>query len=85
VATTEVERHTGGVDVEDVPSAEWGWSYLSPRVIHIGGIGAIIFLLCLMRGNHVGHVEDAFLIGFALLILAAVVRDWWLRRRGWIR
>ncbi|MDT5386957.1 MAG: hypothetical protein QOE04_598, partial [Mycobacterium sp.] len=25
MANTEVERHTG-VDVEDVPSAAWGWS-----------------------------------------------------------
>jgi hypothetical protein len=24
-------------------------------------------------------------IGFAALILIAVARDWWLRRRGWIR
>jgi len=39
----------------------------------------------MLRGNHVGHIEDAFLIVFAILILIAVGRDWWLRRRGWIR
>jgi hypothetical protein len=87
VATTEVERHTGSVvpDVEDVPSSELGWSKESYRVIHIGGIVAAIFLLCMLRGNHVGHVEDGFLVVFAALILIAVGRDWWLRRRGWIR
>jgi hypothetical protein len=84
VATTEVERHTG-VDVEDVPSAEWGWSKENHRLIHIGGILSAIFLLSMMRGNHVGRVEDIFLIGSALLIFAAVGRDWWLRRRGWHR
>ena len=42
-------------------------------------------MLLMMRGNHVGHVEDAFLIAFAILIVIAVARDWWLRRRGWIR
>ena len=27
-----------------------------------------VFLLAMLRGNHVGKVEDIFLIGFALLI-----------------
>jgi hypothetical protein len=84
VANTEVERHTG-VDVEDVPSAEWGWSKENHKVIHIGGLLAAGFMLLMLRGNHVGHVEDAFLIAFAILIVITVARDWWLRRRGWIR
>jgi hypothetical protein len=84
VANTEVERHTG-VDVEDVPSAQWGWSQENHRLIHIGGLLVAGFLLLMLHGNHVGHVEDWFLISFAALVLIAVVRDWWLRRRGWIR
>ncbi|MCV7223203.1 DUF2631 domain-containing protein [Mycolicibacterium elephantis] len=85
--STELERRTGAnsVDVEDVPSAEWGWSKENPKFIHIGGLLAAAFLLIMMRGNHVGRVEDMFLIGFAALIVIAVARDWWLRRRGWIR
>ena len=87
MATTEVERHTGRdvPDVEDVPSAEWGWSKENHRLIHIGGLLSALFLLAMLRGNHVGKVEDAFLIAFALLIFVAVARDWWLRRRGWHR
>lgn len=84
MANTEVERHTG-VDVEDVPSAEWGWSKESHRLIHIGGLLVAAFLLFMMHGNHVGRVEDLFLIGFAAAIVFAVGRDWWLRRRGSIR
>ena len=84
MANTEVERHTG-VDVEDVPSANWGWSKENHKLIHIGGLLSAVFILMMLRGNHVGHVEDAFLIGFALLIVAVVARDWWLRRRGWTR
>lgn len=84
MANTEVERHNG-VDVEDVPSAAWGWSYMNIKVIHIGGLLVAAFLLLMMHGNHVGHVEDWFLIVFAALIVFAVGRDWWLRRRGWIR
>ena len=55
------------------------------RLIRIGGLLSAAFLLLMMHGNHVGHVEDWFLMGFAALIVIAVVRDWWLRRRGWIR
>ena len=84
MASTEVERHTG-VDVEDVPSAEWGWSKENRKLIHIGGLLSAGFLLLMLRGNHVGHVEDAFLIGFAILLVLVVARDWWLRRRGWLR
>jgi hypothetical protein len=84
VANTEVERHTG-VDVEDVPSAEWGWSKENFKLIHIGGLLSAAFMLLMLRGNHVGHVEDAFLIAFAILLVIVVARDWWLRRRGWIR
>ena len=87
MASTEVERHTGreGPDVEDVPSAEWGWSKENHKLIQIGGIVSALFMLLMTHGNHVGHVEDAFLVAFAVLIMIFVVRDWWLRRRGWIR
>ncbi len=84
MANTEVERHTG-VDVEEVPSAHWGWSKENHRAIQIGGILAGLFMLAMLRGNHVGHVEDIFLIGFAAVIFLVVIRDWWLRRRGWTR
>ena len=49
-------------------------------MIHIGGLLAAGFLLLMLKGNHVGHVEDVFLIAFAALILFLVGRDWWLRR-----
>jgi Protein of unknown function (DUF2631) len=84
VTNTEVERYNG-VDVEDVPSAEWGWSKENHRAIQIGGILAGLFMLAMLRGNHVGHVEDIFLIAFAIAIFGIVGRDWWLRRRGYSR
>ncbi|MCG5433760.1 DUF2631 domain-containing protein [Mycobacterium sp. MYCO198283] len=82
--STEVQRHTG-VDPVEVPSAEWGWSDISPRVWHVAGILGAVFLLLMLRGNHTGKVEDLFLVGFAVAIVVLVVRNWWLRRRGWIR
>lgn len=84
MANTEVERHNG-VDVEDVPSAAWGWSKENPRILHFAMLFGAVFLLTMMHGFHVGRVEDLFLIVFAVLIIGAVGRDWWLRRRGWHR
>ncbi|MEX7472768.1 DUF2631 domain-containing protein [Mycobacterium adipatum] len=81
---TEVERYNG-VDVEDVPSAQWGWSTENPRVLHIIGIFAALFMLALTHGNHVGHVEDVFLILFAVVIAGTVARDWIARSCGWYR
>jgi hypothetical protein len=84
VVSTELDK-TNGVDVEDVPSAAWGWSKENHKWIRIGGILSALFILAMLHGNHVGHVEDYFLIGFAVVILGVVFRDWWLRRRGWTR
>ena len=84
MVSTELDK-TDGVDVEDVPSAAWGWSKENHKMIQIGGILAAVFMLCMLRGNHVGRTEDVFLIVFALAILGVVARDWWLRRRGWTR
>ena len=84
MVSTELDT-TNGVDVEEVPSAAWGWSKENHKAIQIGGILSAVFLLCMLRGNHIGKVEDLFLIGFAIVILLIVARDWWLRRRGWTR
>ncbi|MGA9373575.1 MAG: DUF2631 domain-containing protein [Mycobacterium sp.] len=84
MANTEVDRYNG-VDVEDVPSAAWGWSAENPRVLHIIGIFVALFLVTMTHGNHVGHVEDVFLILFAVIILGIVARDWIARSRGWYR
>lgn len=84
MAGKELERYDG-VDVAEVPSAAWGWSKINHRTWHVVGIFAIVFLLAMLHGNHIGHIEDAYLIGFALLGLAFLVRDLWGRRRGWLK
>lgn len=84
MVSTEVERHNG-VDTADVPSAEWGWSRINHRTWHVVGLGIFGFLLLMLHGNHVGNVENCFLIGFAALVLVVLVRDIWGRRRGWLR
>jgi hypothetical protein len=84
VASTEVEQFTG-VDPAEVPSAAWGWSAINYRTWHITGLIMFGFLLAMLRGNHVGHVENIFLFVFAAIVLFVLVRDLWGRRRGWIR
>lgn len=74
MASTEVERRSG-VDVEEVPSAEWGWSTGYLKGFQIGGTLAGLFLLAMMHGNHSGKVEDLFLIGFALVLFGVVARS----------
>jgi hypothetical protein len=84
VASTEVER-TDGVDVADVPSAAWGWSKINHRNWHIVGLFITFMLLMFLDGNQVGATGNLYCIGFAALALFFVVRDWWGRRRGWLR
>jgi hypothetical protein len=84
VASTEVER-SQRVDLADVPSADWGWSAINHRTWHLTGVVVVVLLLAFLRGNHVGHIEDLYVVGFALLALFFLVRDWWGRRRGWLR
>jgi hypothetical protein len=86
MASTEVERRTK-VDTADVPSAPWGWSGDAPRLWHIVGIVIAVFLFLMsgfspLHSNHVGHVEDWYLMFFAAAVLFFVGRDWYLRRRG---
>lgn len=83
MAGTEVERP--GVDPVEVPSAAWGWSAINYRTWHIVGFAIVGFLLLMLRGNHIGHVEDYFVLGFAALTLFVVVRDIIGRNRGWLR
>lgn len=71
----------GNVDTAEVPSAAWGWSGEAPRAFKIAGIFVAFSLLIMLIGNHHGHVEDLYLIGFAVLIVGIIVRDTIRKRR----
>ncbi len=83
MVSTEIERY--GVDPAQVPSAAWGWSKITYRTWYALGIFIVVFLLGMMHGNHIGHVENWFLIAFAALTAGVIIRDWWLRRRKVLR
>lgn len=86
MATTEVVKYDG-VDVEDVPSVAFGrgLSGQNPRVFHVLGVVMSAILLCMLVGNHVGKVEDIFLVGFSVIVLAFTANDYFGRRSGRIR
>jgi len=81
---TEVERYSE-VDPADVPSAGWGWSKITYRTWYALGGFIIVFLLGMTHGNHIGHVENWFLLAFAAIVAFVILRDFVLRRRGFLR
>lgn len=62
-----------GVSEEDVPSAKWGWSELSPKTIQIAGWISVLFLLGFNFGNHEGHVETIWLLSLAALLAIGLI------------
>ncbi|MGX1762957.1 DUF2631 domain-containing protein [Nocardia brasiliensis] len=69
------------VDTAEVPSAAWGWSGESPKTFRVAGWITALILIAMVIGNHKGHVEDIFLIGFAVAIVAILIRDSILKRK----
>jgi DMSO reductase anchor subunit len=49
------------------------------------GIFIVLFMLGMMHGNHIGHVENWFLIAFAVGIVFVMARDYIMRKRGLLR
>ncbi|MGC5017860.1 DUF2631 domain-containing protein [Micromonospora kangleipakensis] len=48
----------------------------------IGAVLTALVLLAMLCGNHEGKVEDIWLVGIAVLLLAIVIGDAVLRRNG---
>ena len=84
MANTEVERYSD-VDPAEIPSAAWGWSKITHRTWYGLGIFIIVFLLGMLHGNHIGRVEDYFLIVIAGFVAFAIIRDMWMRKRGLLK
>jgi hypothetical protein len=55
---------------------------VSGRASRIGAVLTIIILVALTFGNHLGHIQDVWLLGIAALIALVLVIDFVLRRNG---
>lgn len=57
-----------GISTLDEPSVEWGWHQHSRKVgLAVGGF-FVLFLLGMLFGNHIGNVENLWLISIAVLL-----------------
>lgn len=86
MASTEVEHHaidTGWRhEPADAPSARFGWHGVATKSMYIAGWFCVVVLLCMMIGNQKGHVEDLYLIGFAVVLAIFLLRGM-LTKRKW--
>ena len=62
---------------------DWGWHGETGKTGLIAAVAMIVLLLVMMFGNHEGRVEDLYLIGAALIILIALIRDHVRRKNAW--
>jgi Protein of unknown function (DUF2631) len=62
-----------GVDPDREPSADWGWHGTFPRAGPIAGWLTAVALFAMLIGNHRGHIEDAYLIGFGSLLVVMLI------------
>lgn len=87
MASTEVEHHVPDTgwrrEPNDIPSARFGWSGEGHRTFQMAAVLGALSLLGMLVGNHIGHVEDLYLIGFAGLLLLTVIIDTVAKRGKW--
>lgn len=74
-----------GVDVDEEPSAEWGWHGGFPRGELIMGWASVAILLTFLIGNHTGRVEDVWLVGLAAVMAYGLVKHSRRKRHAWRR
>lgn len=63
---TSKEIVVEGISTLDEPSVEWGWHQHSRKVgLPVGGF-FVLFLLAMLFGNHIGKVENIWLVSIAV-------------------
>lgn len=62
------ETVVDGVSSLDEPSVEWGWHQHSRKVGIIVGGFFVLFLLFMLFGNHIGNVENIWLVSVAAFL-----------------
>ena len=65
---TSKEIVVDGISSVDEPSVEWGWHQHSRKVGLPVGIFFVLFLLAMLVGNHIGRVENIWLVTVAALL-----------------
>jgi len=71
-----------GGDDEPVTSPDQLKPTVGGRAARVGAILVILILVALTFGNHLGHIQDVWLLGLAGLLALMLVLDFVLRRNG---
>lgn len=66
---TTAEVVVDGISSIDEPSVEWGWHQHSAKVGWAVGGFFVLFLLGMLFGNHLGNVENLWLVAVAAFLL----------------
>lgn len=66
-------QSTHGVDLNEEPSAEWGWHGSFPVAGPIAGWFTAFALFAMLIGNNEGQISSAFLVGFGTILVAMLV------------
>ena len=69
--------------IEHERPEDWGWHGETGIWGRIGAIGATLFMLAYLFGNHEGRIEDFWVVGIAALMILVLVLDWRRRRNAW--
>lgn len=87
MASTEVETiDTGWVrEPADAPSARFGWHGVARKSIAVAAVITGLILLAMLKGNHIGHVEDIYLIVIAVFLIGYAVFQMIPRKGAWKR
>lgn len=62
------ENVVDGISSVDEPSVGWGWHQHSRKVGVFAGGFFVLFLLSMLFGNHIGNVENLWLVGIAVFL-----------------
>ena len=71
-----------GGDDEPVTSPDQLKPTVGGRAARVGAILVILILVAMTFGNHLGHIQDVWLLGLAALLALTLVIDFVLRRNG---
>ena len=63
------EMVVDGISSLDEPSVEWGWHEHSAKIGWAVGGFFVLFLLGMLFGNHIGNVENLWVVGVAAVLL----------------
>jgi hypothetical protein len=83
VADTAHQHGSSPVPVEHERPEDWGWHHEWRRSTPVIGWLMTISILLLIMGNHVGNVENYWLIGTAAFMAVLLVRDRIRRKNAW--